>query len=222
MASPLRKRMLVKKKAGKVWLSDRADLSVEIELENFVEQFLALQNQGIAVRPKALMTTMFARLVLSDLFVHGIGGAKYDQLTDVICQRFFQLKPPGFITLSATMKLPHQFEFYTKTDLMKGKQLSRELVYHPEKFLGEQLPTQELVKEKADWTHGERSLEKNHERHVAISEINKRLLALIKNPEKTPLISNENIRTGEVLDSREHSFALFPYELVSELDGLLG
>ena len=28
------------------------------------------------------MTTMFARLLLGDTFLHGIGGAKYDQVTD--------------------------------------------------------------------------------------------------------------------------------------------
>ena len=48
---------------------------------------------------------MYARLVLSDLFLHGIGGAKYDQLTDLIIARFFGLQPPGFVTLSATVLL---------------------------------------------------------------------------------------------------------------------
>ena len=32
--------------------------------------------------------------VLSDLFIHGIGGAKYDELTDEIIRRFFGIEPP--------------------------------------------------------------------------------------------------------------------------------
>ena len=47
-----------------------------------------------------------ARLVLGDLFLHGIGGAKYDQLTDAMIARFFGLEPPGFMVLSATLLLP--------------------------------------------------------------------------------------------------------------------
>ncbi len=49
---------------------------------------------------------MFARLVLSDVFIHGIGGAKYDQLTDAIVRRFFGVEPPGYLVATATLKLP--------------------------------------------------------------------------------------------------------------------
>ena len=41
-----------------------------------------LSSRGIKLRTRALTTTLFARLVLSDMFLHGIGGAKYDQVTD--------------------------------------------------------------------------------------------------------------------------------------------
>ena len=43
--------------------------------------------------------------MLSDLFIHGIGGAKYDELTDQIICRFFGFEPPGFVALSATQRL---------------------------------------------------------------------------------------------------------------------
>ena len=44
-----------------------------------------LNGQGIKLRSRALVTTLFARLLLSDLFMHGI-GAKYDELTDVLVE----------------------------------------------------------------------------------------------------------------------------------------
>jgi hypothetical protein len=65
-----------------------------------------LQGAGYRLRPRALTTTLFARLFLADLFIHGIGGAIYDELTDAIIRGFSDLEPPGFLTLSATFRLP--------------------------------------------------------------------------------------------------------------------
>ena len=65
-----------------------------------------LPRRGIKLRSRALTTTLMARLILGDLFLHGIGGAKYDELTDQLFRRFFDIEPPGFMILSATMHLP--------------------------------------------------------------------------------------------------------------------
>src|SRR5262249_59771978 len=70
-----------------------------------VEQLLTLPARRIRLRTRALTTTMFARLVLGDLFVHGIGGAKYDELGDEIDRAFFGFEPPAFLTLSMTLWL---------------------------------------------------------------------------------------------------------------------
>ena len=61
---------------------------------------------GLKVRSRALTNTLFARLFLSDLFIHGIGGGKYDELTDDIIRRFYECEPPDFLVLSATRLLP--------------------------------------------------------------------------------------------------------------------
>ena len=58
------------------------------------------------VRSRALTNTLFARLFLSDLFIHGIGGGKYDELTDDLIRRFYGIEPPEFLILSATRLLP--------------------------------------------------------------------------------------------------------------------
>ncbi len=63
--------------------------------------------RGIHLRTRALTTTMFARLGLADLFVHGLGGAKYDEMTDALIARFFGLEPPTFLTVSATLHSPY-------------------------------------------------------------------------------------------------------------------
>ena len=58
------------------------------------------------VWPRALMTTLFLRVFIADLFVHGIGGGQYDRLTDAIIERFLRIQPPKFVTCTATLWLP--------------------------------------------------------------------------------------------------------------------
>jgi hypothetical protein len=69
------------------------------------QQWAELQAQGWRIRPRALVTTLYSRLILSDLFVHGIGGGKYDQITDGIIESFFGLQPPTYVVATATMRL---------------------------------------------------------------------------------------------------------------------
>src|SRR5262249_31945028 len=66
-----------------------------------VAAWQGLERQGFKVRSRALVNTLYARLFLGDLFVHGIGGAKYDELTDEIIRRFYSFEPPGYLVFSA-------------------------------------------------------------------------------------------------------------------------
>src|SRR5262249_21162207 len=70
-----------------------------------VEQLRTLPARGVRLRARALTTTMSAGLMLGGLFLHGIGGAKYDELGDAIAQRFFGFEPPTYFTLSMTLWL---------------------------------------------------------------------------------------------------------------------
>lgn len=53
-----------------------------------LERLKDLINTGIKFRPKAIVNTMYSRMFFSDLFIHGIGGAKYDLVTDEIIREF--------------------------------------------------------------------------------------------------------------------------------------
>ncbi len=70
-----------------------------------IEPLADLPARGIRLRTRALTTTLFARYILGDLFVHGIGGAKYDELGDELARGFFGIEPPTFLTLSLTQWL---------------------------------------------------------------------------------------------------------------------
>jgi len=66
--------------------------------------WLAANNHRISAR--ALTLTTFVRLCLADQFVHGIGGARYDQVTDRLIARHFNCEPPKFSVTTATMFFP--------------------------------------------------------------------------------------------------------------------
>jgi hypothetical protein len=65
---------------------------------------------GLRVRPRALTLTMFVRLLLSDLFIHGIGGALYDQMTDQIMLQLFGQRG-AYACASAGWLLPLAAEY---------------------------------------------------------------------------------------------------------------
>jgi hypothetical protein len=78
---------------------------------------------------------MFARFLLGDLFVHGIGGAKYDELGDEIAARFFGFEPPPYLALSMTLWLAIGENPAERAQLVAADRAIRDLTYNPERFL---------------------------------------------------------------------------------------
>ncbi len=60
---------------------------------------------GAVIRPRALALTMYLRLFFADLFIHGIGGALYDQITDGMLQELVGAVP-AYGCVSAAWLLP--------------------------------------------------------------------------------------------------------------------
>jgi hypothetical protein len=82
-----------------------------------------------------LLTTLFARLFLADQFVHGIGGALYDRLSDRIAELFWGLHLPGFLTATGTWRwIPWNPERENRR-LQQARQLLRELDQQPERHV---------------------------------------------------------------------------------------
>ena len=91
----------------------------------------------ISVRPRALALTLFARLCACDLFVHGIGGAKYDRITDDIIRRFFGAEPPRFACASATLHLPLDPPDVAPRALDGARHRLRDVRFNPHRYLGQ-------------------------------------------------------------------------------------
>lgn len=66
----------------------------------------ALAASHLALRPKAITLTMFARLCVGDLFIHGVGGGRYDRVTDAFTERVFGVRPAPYAVATATLHLP--------------------------------------------------------------------------------------------------------------------
>lgn len=77
-----------------------------IELGNGSEATDRLADVGVRLAPKALALTMFTRVFLCDFFIHGVGGGRYDQVTDSVIERYYGIRAPRFAVASMTMYLP--------------------------------------------------------------------------------------------------------------------
>jgi len=209
---PLRQRLFVRSVANGLELTDRAKVRFTAPSREALHSYLSESN--IKVRSRALVTTMYARLILSDLFIHGVGGAKYDELTDAIVRRFFNLEPPGYLTVTATRHLPIPLPQVSAEDLTRLDQSLRKMKYHPETFVNT-TDAQELIAEKRRWIDVT-AADQLPERHQAIERINQDLQRYIAADQASllkqrPRLQHE-LSVKRRLGSREFSFVLFPEE----------
>lgn len=214
-----------------LWVRQRATGSMERELElsdlsgnawplgksgqaGLIGSLGRLAGQGVKVRPRALITTMYARLCLSDQFIHGIGGAKYDQLTDRIASEFWGVEMPSMVVATATFRLPLGLDAFDPEPLAGLQAELRALRFHPERFLAEDRSAAKWIAEKAEWIQREPPRGQRRERHRHLVRLNQALHQRLAGREADCLARIEQLRLEErryrQLASREFSFGLFP------------
>jgi hypothetical protein len=232
---PHRQRLFARHDSQRIELTDFAGFRAELplrgrtpdgSLDDAVEQLANLERQGIKLRTRALLTTMYARLVLGDLFLHGIGGAKYDELTDAIIRRFFHCAPPEFLTATATVRLPIERPALNSATVRALDRALRDVRYHPEGFVGERSIADpdrflELVRQKQGML-AEYSLRgASREDFERFDALNRQMFAALQ--AKREQLAAERAqaqtlsRTAALLGSREFSFVLFPSETLPRL-----
>ena len=87
------------------------------------------------LRPRALSLTLWARLLLGDLFVHGIGGAKYDRIADRIIHSYFGIPAPRMACVSATLRLDLPGPRATPTSITRLERIVRDIRYNPQRHV---------------------------------------------------------------------------------------
>ena len=226
---PERRPLFARQTGSEIILSDRRDQTIRLPLTQdgdagaAAEQIAALSSRGIKLRTRALSTTLFARLVLSDMFLHGIGGAKYDQVTDQIIRLFFGCEAPVFATVSATLRLPIEHDSQEAAGVGQWDQRLRELRYHPEEFVdvngsvnGGARGISEIIATKQQWLQTLKTPENARERHLAIGAANEALQPYVaplrERIEREQKDVQQQRRREAILNSREYSFCLYPHE----------
>jgi hypothetical protein len=138
--NPKRRQLWLRASGGRYSLSDREETPTSVSLGQEPKLSRDIWDSivagGIKIRPRALMTTTFLRLFAADLFVHGIGGGKYDQVTDRIISQMWGIVPPQFMIASASLHLPLFIKPVDQDfDSTHLQQQIREARFHPEKLL---------------------------------------------------------------------------------------
>jgi hypothetical protein len=188
------------------------------DAERAVHWLCDMSKRGLRIRPRALSNTLFARLFLGDLFMHGMGGAKYDQITDCWMADLFPIDPPAHLTLSLTLHLPIEHKSVSPSVEVEARRRLREMHFHPERFFS---PTEfkntqvsHWVKSKSQWIQQLPPRGQRRARHQGIVEANVRLRHFLQNKckkqEKRLAELREHIAACQILESREWSFCLFP------------
>jgi hypothetical protein len=178
------------------------------------------------------MTTLFARLVLGDVFLHGIGGAKYDELTDRILEQFFGLTPPGYAVVSGTLRLPIAHRPATVDQLRDLRHQLRSLAWHPERFLADEVRQPaahegngdaQAVADIAHWLEHKRRWiatepvgELSRQRAREIGQSNAALQPYLEQPRAQLVEAAEQtaraVRAEAILSARNYAFCLYPAE----------
>lgn len=218
--NPQRERVFVEHAGAvvRIWAGKNLVTEAPSETEKLVEHL----RRGVApwkLRPRALNTTIFLRLLVSDLFVHGVGGGKYDELTDEIIFRLFKIPPPAFAILSATVQLPTPAVDFDRDRLRELQRMHRDIRWNPDRYLDDRLremdPASGWIERKFELmaeSPGTRT--ERIQRYREFRQINEelaRLLGPISQEIEAELRQlQDRARTAEMLSSREFSYVVHP------------
>ncbi len=162
-----------------------------------------------AMRPRALTLTLFARLCLGDFFIHGIGGGKYDEVTDAIIRDYFQIAPPAYQVLSATLHLPFPHSARPQNEVAQLEHQLRDLHWNPQRALPDSFPERDRVLAATPADHAGR-----RQRYRDLREWNERL-----HPQVASQIAaiqaeldeaKNTIRTNASLTRRDYAWVFYP------------
>jgi hypothetical protein len=188
-----------------------------------VDRLRELAGRRVRLRTRALTTTVFSRFLLGDLFVHGIGGAKYDELGDEISRRFFGIEPPGFLTCSLTLWLDLPRESSTKDDVQAIDRRLRDSRFNPERYLIEPYSDEarNVIRVKQDLiARPTTSRRERRARCLSIRRCNEALQPWVQQARNDLLALRsrvrDHVRSDRAARNREYSFLLHPADGLKE------
>ena len=228
-----RRRLMVRVTSAGIAVSDGSTLEAEWTLTNvpdldqLASELAQWQHDGLRIRPSALSTTLFPRVFLADLFVHGIGGSKYDEVTDALMADFFGIAPPAYLTLSATLQLPLGGPFdVSPADRSRLFSRRRRMIYNAQAFLadGQAADLREhkhalIGRQHADKLDNsrparQRRRQRYHEFRDVDRELSRHTIGARQALDGELQALDRQLDANSVLSNREFSFCLFPAQLL--------
>ena len=227
---PRRRRVFASASPGALALSDMETVRVELPIapdtspSKWIDALSRMEEHGIRLRPRALVTTLIARLLFADVFVHGIGGAAYDTLTDDIVRRLVGSDPPRHAVVSGTLRLPLEGAFPgfdtadPQGDLAAVRRTLRDIAYHPEKHLSGdgELPAavREVIVAKRRWIETvptpALASRRCHEIRAANSRLAGHAAREVRDLETQAAALGQAVKAWRVLAARTHPWCFFP------------
>lgn len=160
--------------------------------------------------PRAFTLTLFVRLYLADLFLHGLGGGLYDEVTDEIISEFYRIPPPRYAVATGTLRLP--WEPFPRPAKSRAQLLAdlRKLDWNPEEWTQSPLSQQKwLLREQAQKSSSDlktiaRKIRRlNAELSLGLQELRKQKLRELADFEQWSY-------ANQILQNREYGWLLHP------------
>jgi hypothetical protein len=178
------------------------------------------------VRPRALTLTLWARLVVCNLFVHGIGGAKYDRINDGIFRRYYGCEPPPYACVTATLRLPLPHFPVERDDLLEARRRIRDFCFNPQRYIPNapadlMAEREQLIALSAELRTSQATGAQRRKVFHAIRDLNQRMVSL--RPELESDFEEQyrhvdrKVQSNAVADSREFFYALQPRDRLEML-----
>ncbi|MCF6158022.1 MAG: hypothetical protein E3K32_05495 [wastewater metagenome] len=225
-----RRRCFVVHEKESIKVTDGSNILVTLkkgkEIIQNVSELRALADTGMKIRPRAITITMFSRIFFSDIFIHGIGGAKYDMITDEIIRKFFGIDHPAFVTISATLFLPFDLSESDTEDLQRLRNNLRRMTYSPERYAPAELQNsaefrqrveekQTLLKMMAKGNKDDKRRYFQRIRELNTVMVNQIRDELLRRQWEVNTMRN-HLKRNEVIKFREYPIYIYPKRILRE------
>ncbi|MDO9556200.1 MAG: hypothetical protein Q7J82_01265 [Coriobacteriia bacterium] len=190
-----------------------------------------LEKADALLVPRAATLTLFNRMFVADLFIHGVGGGRYDRVTDAVARSYFGVEPPTFVVASMTLHLPLGEHVVTDEEIVALEQRLQRLEHNPDQLLdevefddaGERLEAERLVAEKCALVTeiAEKDVDKKTvgERIRAVNARLSRIMAPVvaETAERLEAVRAQR-ETAEILSDRTYPYCLWnPIEVMDKV-----
>lgn len=179
---------------------------------------------NISIRPKAVTLALFARLYLASLFIHGVGGAGYEKITDSLIENFYSIKDLKFSAATATVSLKTIYPKYNpQKQLEELKAALRKMQNQPELYIDREKDenSQTITQKNQLIEISKNTNAPKHQKKQAYEKIKNINKDLSKKIDEQITVTRKKIkilsRSAQILNDRNFFFGTFPEHIIKNL-----